>query len=167
MTEILVKYGDHVAAAPGTPCEVCENLPPRPFADHCHEHGWVRGTLCPRCNQLMALIDRGVAPPAEMIPRLIEFARRCPECPALIGDDLLCLEDRVTFLAKLPPELHRWLKIAAAERGVNMNDILVASLDSARMRLGSWPPERHPPGADAGPNHGEAAYLDDEIGGMT
>jgi hypothetical protein len=30
-----------------------------------------------------------------------------------------------------------------------------------------WPPERHPPGADAGPNYGEAAYLDDEIGGMT
>jgi hypothetical protein len=44
---------------------------------------------------------------------------------------------RIRFLAKLPPELHRWLKIAAAERGVNMNDILVASLDSARMRLGS------------------------------
>jgi hypothetical protein len=31
----------------------------------------------------------------------------------------------------------------------------------------SWPTERHPPGADAGPNYGEAAYLDDEIGGMT
>jgi hypothetical protein len=46
-------------------------------------------------------------------------------------------DKRVRFLAKLPPELHRWLKIAAAERGANMNEILVASLDSARMRLGS------------------------------
>ena len=31
----------------------------------------------------------------------------------------------------------------------------------------AFPPARHPPGADAGPNYGEAAYLDDEIGGMT
>lgn len=38
-------------------------------------------------------------------------------------------------MAKLPPELHRWLKIAAAERGVDMNAVLVAALDSARMRL--------------------------------
>ena len=38
-------------------------------------------------------------------------------------------------MAKLPPDLHRWLKVAAAERGVNMNEILVAALDSARMRL--------------------------------
>jgi len=43
---------------------------------------------------------------------------------------------RVKFLAKLPPELHRWLKVAAAERGATMNDVLVAALDSARMRLG-------------------------------
>jgi hypothetical protein len=45
-------------------------------------------------------------------------------------------DKRVKFLAKLPPELHRWLKVTAAERGANMNDVLVASLDSARMRLG-------------------------------
>jgi hypothetical protein len=44
-------------------------------------------------------------------------------------------DKQVAFLAKLPPELHRWLKVAAAERGTTMNDVLVASLDSARMRL--------------------------------
>jgi len=44
-------------------------------------------------------------------------------------------DKRVKFLAKLPPELRRWLKIAAAERGVDMNALLVAALDSARMRL--------------------------------
>lgn len=44
-------------------------------------------------------------------------------------------DKRVKFLAKIPPELHRWLKIAAAERGAGMNAILVAALDSARMRL--------------------------------
>jgi len=36
-----------------------------------------------------------------------------------------------------------------------------------RGRMVYVPAERHPPGADAGPNYGEAAYLDDEIGGMT
>jgi predicted HicB family RNase H-like nuclease len=44
-------------------------------------------------------------------------------------------DKRVKFLAKLPPELHRWLKVAAAERGATMNEVLVASLDSARMRI--------------------------------
>jgi hypothetical protein len=44
-------------------------------------------------------------------------------------------DKRVKFMARIPPELHRWLKVEAAERGVNMNDVLVASLDSARMRL--------------------------------
>jgi hypothetical protein len=84
----------------------------------------------------MALIDRGMASMAEMIPVLIEFARRCPECPALASEDLLRLEERTAFLAKLPPEVHRWLKIASAERGMGMNDILVAALDSTRIRLG-------------------------------
>jgi hypothetical protein len=31
----------------------------------------------------------------------------------------------------------------------------------------AFPPERHYPGRDAGPHDGEAAYLDDEIGGLT
>jgi predicted HicB family RNase H-like nuclease len=52
-------------------------------------------------------------------------------------------DKRVKFLARLPPELHRWLKVAAAERGTNMNDILVAALDSARMRLGSDAPRKN------------------------
>ena len=38
------------------------------------------------------------------------------------------------FMAKLPPELHRWLKIKAAERGVDMNDLIIAALQGARTR---------------------------------
>jgi len=41
------------------------------------------------------------------------------------------------------------------------------SPSAGRTPGAAFPPERHPPGADAGPNYGEAAYLDDEIGGMT
>jgi hypothetical protein len=46
------------------------------------------------------------------------------------------MDKRVKFMAKLPPDLHRWLKVAAAERGIDMNAIVVASLDSARLRMG-------------------------------
>jgi RyR domain len=35
------------------------------------------------------------------------------------------------------------------------------------LAAGPFPPERHYPGRDAGPHFGEAAYLDDEIGGQT
>jgi HicB family len=47
-------------------------------------------------------------------------------------------DERVKFQAKLPPDLHRRLKIAAAERGVNMNDLLCESVDSwlAMRRMG-------------------------------
>ena len=40
-------------------------------------------------------------------------------------------DEPVKFMAKLPPDLHHWLKVAAAERSdlsVNMNDLLVQAL---------------------------------------
>lgn len=43
-------------------------------------------------------------------------------------------DDRVRFLAKLPPGLHRWLKVAAAEQGTDMNALLTAALEAARNR---------------------------------
>jgi predicted HicB family RNase H-like nuclease len=33
--------------------------------------------------------------------------------------------ERVRFLAKLPPALHRQLKVAAAQHDMSMNDLLV------------------------------------------
>ena len=33
-------------------------------------------------------------------------------------------------MAKLPPDLHHRLKIAAAERSVNMNDLICESVDA-------------------------------------
>src|ERR1022692_2335068 len=44
-------------------------------------------------------------------------------------------DERVKFLAKLPPTLHRWLKVTAAQRGQDINDLIVAALDSDCMRV--------------------------------
>ena len=41
-------------------------------------------------------------------------------------------DERVKFLAKLPPDLHRWLKITSAETGLDMNDLLVSALEELR-----------------------------------
>jgi hypothetical protein len=42
-------------------------------------------------------------------------------------------DERVRFMAKLPPDLHRWLKVKAAERGTDMNDLLVTALEDRRQ----------------------------------
>ena len=39
-------------------------------------------------------------------------------------------DERVKFMAKLPSDLHHRLKIAAAERSVNMNDLICESVDA-------------------------------------
>jgi hypothetical protein len=39
------------------------------------------------------------------------------------------------FLATLPPDLHRWLKIAAAERCMSMNELLTLALENHRELL--------------------------------
>jgi len=35
-------------------------------------------------------------------------------------------------MAKLPPDLHRWLKVTAAQQGTDMNTLLVETLRHAR-----------------------------------
>lgn len=39
-------------------------------------------------------------------------------------------DERVRFLAKLPPDLHHRLKVAAAERSVNMNDLVCEAIET-------------------------------------
>lgn len=81
-----VRYGEHVRAKRGTPCLLCRATEFRPFTDHCHAHGWVRGPLCHRCNMLMISIDRGKAPrqsalrPPLTLAALAKHAARCPDC---------------------------------------------------------------------------------------
>jgi predicted HicB family RNase H-like nuclease len=42
-------------------------------------------------------------------------------------------DERVKFMAKLPPDLHRWLKVHAAQRGEDMNALLIEALESKRQ----------------------------------
>lgn len=73
-----------------TACEACGSSKPRSLArDHCHDHNQPRGEICPRCNNLLAYIDRGalggVGPSPKPITlieilKLNEYRDRCPDC---------------------------------------------------------------------------------------
>lgn len=86
MTAAPVRYRQHQPPTAGSPCELCEARPGRPVVDHCHEHQWVRGVLCARCNSAMSYIDQRIPPTAALafgvtLDTLISFAARCPDCP--------------------------------------------------------------------------------------
>jgi len=101
MDEVLVKYGDHPPVPPGASCEACSTGAPKAVTDHCHRHGWVRGIACPRCNSHMTLIDRGIAPSGGDLVALIAFARRCPDCPVVVAEDLVPMAGRSAFTWRL------------------------------------------------------------------
>ena len=86
--KVPVRYGAHPPVPAGAACEACGTRAPKPVTDHCHKHGWVRGTLCAGCNTRMAFIDRLVQPGGGDIGALLALARRCPECPPLALADL-------------------------------------------------------------------------------
>ena len=101
---MLVKYGEHPPVPPGAPCEACGITPPRAVTDHCHRHGWVRGVACVRCNSHMTLIDRGIAPSGGDLAALIAFARRCPDCPVVVAEELVPMAGRTAFTWRLTAE---------------------------------------------------------------
>ena len=70
-----------------------------------------------------------------------------PRCDKL--DYVSKQDERVKFMAKLPPELHRWLKIKAAERGVDMNDLIIAALQGARTQSALAGAGDHDTGGDS------------------
>ena len=79
-------YG-HVRYSPSTaleklyerrPCEGCGTT--SACLDHCHAHGWVRGTLCARCNVLMAAVD--ARKPGPHLDALLSYWSNCPDCLA-------------------------------------------------------------------------------------
>lgn len=88
MTTPAVQYGRHASPLPGTACSVCGTVLDTPYMDHCHTHGWVRGAVCPRCNNAMAAIDRSHEPPGFSLEALIRHAARCHECPPVEPDAL-------------------------------------------------------------------------------
>lgn len=73
-------------------CLIC-GMDNRLCSDHCHWHGWVRGTLCYTCNQDMTSVDAGRMPryvmarwSADDIHKvLMRYFVRCPDCPKTGG----------------------------------------------------------------------------------
>jgi len=151
---IPVRYGEHAVAEPGTPCLLCADPSPLPRTDHCHAHGWVRGVLCPRCNTLMAFIDRRaslrkssvVEPP--MLAALVAHAARCPDCKPFGVEDLGATRglatktplERVTITLGVPASLKTWLAAYAKARGLSLNAAGIVLLDQALSETTEPPP---------------------------
>lgn len=55
-----VQYSEGMFFPPDSSCEVCDTADCRRMVDHCHKHGWVRGVVCNRCNQVLRGVDRGL-----------------------------------------------------------------------------------------------------------
>ena len=131
-----VKYGSHPQIPLEAICEACGKG--RPVTDHCHEHGWVRARVCRHCNALLGLIDRRITPKVEsvLLAVLVALRNRCPECDGLGVSDLSpALED--VMGARLPTDLHEWLRREAFELREPMNAIVVAALEERRARSGA------------------------------
>jgi Recombination endonuclease VII len=119
---VLVQYGQHPKVLPGTPCDGCGSTEGRRVADHCHVHGWVRGTACPSCNRWMLLIDRRVAPKVggTLLAALLALRNRCPECDPITASDLGATpvvnpaEKIDTLQVRVDGALVRWLAERAA-----------------------------------------------------
>lgn len=71
-------------------CEICGRPPvgkPHLLFEHCHAHGWVRGLVCNWCNDNLGFLENGqtsrAAYRADLLPKLTEYRRNCPDCPAV------------------------------------------------------------------------------------
>lgn len=145
-----VRYGAHKRAASGTPCALCGAQKVRPYIDHCHKHGWVRGPVCPACNTLMALIDRRAVPSAVpeslTLAALIAHTGNCPDCPPFRLEDFGSATwpppRIVQFAIRLPTEMHEWLRREAFETRTAMNAIIASALSEYRSARTS-PPHGH------------------------
>jgi hypothetical protein len=154
VTGLPIKYGDHLPVAPFTPCEACAAETPDPVADHCHEHGWVRATLCRSCNARMALADRRITPLGELTISLIAIATRCPACPRIGIEDLgptislrsihrdKPLVKHAGTTIRVPDGLHdRLARAAAADRRSLASEILWLAEQALQQQSGGKGPQ--------------------------
>lgn len=141
MTEhVPIRYGKHRIARRGVACETCGSTEARAVTDHCHEHGWVRGWVCKRCNRLMALIDKRITPKAEsaLLAALIAMQNRCPECDGLSIPDLAPAWASA-MTTRFPCDLYEWLRREAFETRESMNSIVIAAIENYRAKAGTAP----------------------------
>ena len=67
---------------------VCDLCPPKvTYFDHCHEHGWIRGEVCPSHNGSMKLIDANRNQHL-WEPWMLRHWLRCPDCAAARNREL-------------------------------------------------------------------------------
>lgn len=136
------QYSDHPKAKPGDPCEVCGAESETPTIDHCHEHGWVRGTLCHRCNASMASIDRRARPVGDpvFIETLLQHVRKCHECSEINSDDLgptrpwgrrVVSGPKTNVALRLPDDLHESIRQMADQENRSLNGQIVHILAEA------------------------------------
>lgn len=147
-----VRYGEQSRAELGSACMLCGARERQPYADHCHHHGWVRGDLCPRCNTLMALIDRRIAPLESSLTApltlaaLVEHAGRCPDCEPFSVENLGPTRSlkparkavRESLNLRGPGDLKRRVEAYAKRTGISVNAaacmLLAAGLRAERRR---------------------------------
>jgi hypothetical protein len=124
----LVRYGDHRPPPPGASCEACGAGPHGLVNDHCHKHGWVRGTLCRTCNARMTMLDGGVTANGDAVDELLAIAGRCPECPPISAADLAPAPGGrgglVRTTCDLEPELYASLKAWTTQQGITIADLI-------------------------------------------
>lgn len=72
-------------------CPTCGATGKRMVRDHCHDHGWIRGVICSRCNSILGQIDVLIRPSidSDHLAALVAHANNCHECATLHEIDLL------------------------------------------------------------------------------
>ena len=75
-----VKYTAALPAATG-PCGLCGDASALVLNDHCHQHGWLRGTLCASCNIKLGHAEaRGMVGEHLGHADALAWLARCPDC---------------------------------------------------------------------------------------
>ena len=76
-------------------CLMCGTSGTRLERDHCHIHGWVRGTLCRSCNSLMGHFDAQVPPLKQSRwAACIAHRHRCHQCTVVSIADVTAWHER-------------------------------------------------------------------------
>jgi hypothetical protein len=150
MARVRVKYTVRSAIdarAAATQCDCC-GLPPPVETDHCHEHSWIRGPVCKRCNSLLGKIESGLLPDQSdgaTIDQLLDHLAGCPDCERVDVSALRPSRGARGYRTLRVPVGHASVldQLALEEsvpvgRRVTLVDVMVAALalaDSERPRI--------------------------------
>lgn len=80
MNNSLLRYHRGVILISTDICPLCGATDIKSVQDHCHDHGWIRGACCHRCNIVLREADHGIIPNGYDIHKITAWQSRCPEC---------------------------------------------------------------------------------------